>query len=194
MGQASTGRARIHLVRHGRSAHRHDGSWVSADGVRHFENAYNAASIRDDDVPPRDVFEAVTTADVIAASDMSRAIASARRIAPTREVAVSPLLREIELETPRWVPVPLPMVIWDTYTFLQWSYRLLREADHENVRRARAATDWLLERASDSSTVLAITHGAFRRLLDASLVARGWRRAPGKQSYENWSTWSYLLP
>lgn len=53
MSQAGT--PRIVLVRHGRSAHVHDGRWMTPDGVRDFERAYNVAGIRDDDAPPSEL-------------------------------------------------------------------------------------------------------------------------------------------
>ena len=62
-------------------------------GVRDFERAYNAAGILDDDVPPPELIRVAAGAHVIAASDLPRAIASARRIAPARDPDVTPLLR-----------------------------------------------------------------------------------------------------
>lgn len=160
------------------------------DGVSDFERAYNAASILDDDAPPPQLIRVAGTAHVIAASDLPRAIASARRIAPTREPDVTPLLREIDLEPPRWMP-HLPIQVWDTLSHLQWTYRLIRGAPHEFIRRANAAAEWLAHRAGDSATVLAVTHGGFRRLIANRLDARGWNAGPEQRSYANWSTWSY---
>lgn len=182
---------RIHLVRHGRSAHVHDGRWMRAGGVSGFESAYNAAGIRTDDAPPAELLGAANAAHVIAASDLPRAIASAQRLAPGRELAVSPLLREIELEPPRWIPIPLPIEVWDVFSHLQWTYRLMIGADHEYVRRANDAADWLVARAGSSSAVVAVTHGGFRRIIADRLVARGWSAGEGRRSYANWSTWSY---
>src|SRR6185503_9821431 len=104
---------RIVLVRHGRSAHVHDGRWMTPHGVRDFEHAYNVAGIRDDDAPPSELIALTAKAHVLAASDLPRAIASARRLAADRDLAISPLLREIELEPPSWIPMPLPIEAWD---------------------------------------------------------------------------------
>jgi broad specificity phosphatase PhoE len=183
----------LHLVRHGHSAFVHDGRWMNPDDVARFDREYDARGIRDDSLPPPALIETAAQAAVIAASDLPRAIASARRLAPGREPDVSPLLREIELETSPWMPrvARLPVVAWDAINFARWSYRLLTQSDHAFVRRADAAVDWLLERMNGDSTVLVITHGGFRRLLDARLIARGWLRVPGPLSYANWSSWSY---
>ena len=183
--------ARILLVRHGRSAHVHDGRWLRGAGVRDFESAYNAAGILDHDLPPPDLIRAADGAQVIAASDLPRAIASARRIAPARDPEVTPLLREFELDAPHWMP-HLPMQLWEVLSHLQWSYRLLRGGPHESLRRASDAAEWLAQRAANSATVVAVTHGGFRRLISNRLEARGWQVGPERRSYANWSVWSHF--
>jgi broad specificity phosphatase PhoE len=182
--------ARILRVRHGRSALVHDGRWMRSTDVHDFEDAYDAAGILDHDAPPPDLIRVAADAHVIAASDLPRALASARRIAPAREADVTPLLREIRLEPPRRLP-HLPIQLWDVMSHVQWSYRLLLGRPHEFVGRANDAAEWLAERAADSATVVAVTHGGFRRLLANRLEARSWRVGPERRSYENWSVWSY---
>lgn len=181
----------IHLVRHGRSALVHDGRWFRWAEVQAYEDAYDAAGIRDDDRPAAESEALLASKPIVVASDLPRAIASARRLAPDGEIHISPSLREIRLEPPRWIPGRLPIQIWDMFSHVQWSYRLFSKADHEYVRRATQAVDWLIDHAGQSSNVVAVTHGGFRRLLDAGLVARGWTRAFDKKRYHNWSVWSY---
>lgn len=164
---------------------------MRARQVRHYEDRYNAAGILEHDAPPPALLALAADADVIATSDLERAVASAARVAPGRPTAVTPLLRELYLEPPRWLPLPLPIEGWDVLSHLQWTYRLLRGSDHEYVRRAGDAADWLIERAGTTAAVLAVTHGGIRRLLAARLAARGWRAAPGPRRYNNWSAWSY---
>ena len=127
----------IHLVRHGRSALVHDGRWFHWADVPAYEDAYDAHGIRDDDRPRAELDALLDPSAKIVASDLPRAIASAQRLAPDRPIELSPLLREIRLEPPRWIPVRLPIQIWDVFSHVQWSYRLFSSADHEYVRRAR---------------------------------------------------------
>ena len=182
--------ARILLVRHGRSAHVHDGRWMRRDEVHDFEDAYDAASILDHDAPPPELVSVAGIADVIAASDLPRAIASARRLAPTREPDVTPLLREFRLEPWHWLP-RLPIEAWDAISHLQWSYRMIRNVPHDAITRAGNAVEWLVHRAPESATVVAVTHGGFRRLVANRLEAGGWRRGAERRGYANWSVWSY---
>ena len=163
---------------------------MRSSDVGTFEDAYDAAGIVDHEGPPPELIRIAADAQVIAASDLPRAIASARRIAPSRDPDVTPLLREIRLEPPAWLP-RLPIEVWDIISHAQWSYRLARGSSHDFVRRASDAVEWLVQRAADASTVVAVTHGGFRRIIASQLVARGWRADPGKRSYENWSVWAY---
>jgi broad specificity phosphatase PhoE len=181
---------RILLVRHGRSAYQHDGRWLNLAGVHEFEKGYNLASIRDDDPPPETLIEVARSA-LIVASDMPRAIASATRLVPGCEPHVSPLLREIGVEPPRWIPFRMPVEVWDTLHFWNWTLRLLRAVDHEDVRRAGKAAEWLVERVGHEPTMCVVTHGMFRRVLHAQLVLRGWAPVPGPRTFANWSAWAY---
>lgn len=183
--------SRILLIRHGRSAHRPESQWCLPHHVRDFERGYNDAGILEHDTPPPTLIEIAKHADVLVASDLLRAIESARRLAPDREPVILPSLREIELEPPRWLAIPLPMIAWEFFCFAQWSYRLARGADHALVQRAQSATDWLLDRAADSKSVVAVTHGAFRRIIRNRLEARGWTSEDSRMGHANWSAWSF---
>jgi broad specificity phosphatase PhoE len=185
-------RERILLIRHGHSSHTHDGRWLHATNVAAFEDAYDAAGIRDDSTPPPPLSAAAAVAGMLCASNLTRAIDSARRLVPEHEVLVSPLLREIRLEPPRWIPFRLPIQAWDALNYMQWSYRLLMKSDHEFIQRAESAATWLEEQTRQCATVAVVTHGAFRRLIAASLAARGWRAGASRRSYENWSVWELL--
>ena len=182
---------RLLLVRHGRSSHVHDGRWLTRDGVAEFEDAYDAVGIRDDSLPSEELRATAGEADLVVASDLPRAVASAERLTGGCPVLTSPLLREIRLEPPGWVPVALPITVWDTFSHWQWTYRLRAGSDHEFVRRAEAATEWLRLQLQVSATILVVTHGGFRRILTARLIARGWRfrsTSPGGR-YAHWSSW-----
>lgn len=180
---------RVMLVRHGRSAHEHDGSWIDAASARRFEKRYDAAPIRTDATPPEALAALARMADLILASDLPRAVTSARTIAPDRDPIVSPLLRELSFDLPAWGP-RLPLSIWDGLHYLTWSARLMLGIESAEIRRARRAVEWLDSVTANAALSIAITHGGFRRLLAAQLLKRGWRHAPGWRRYHNWSVWT----
>src|SRR5262245_16089622 len=102
---------RIALVRHGRSSHVHAG-WINAGGFRAWREAYEAAGIRENERAPADLEKLASRADLVLASDAARAVASARLLAPGREIVVSPLLREMDLESPSLGGLRLPLAAW----------------------------------------------------------------------------------
>lgn len=192
MSQEGRPSPRIVLVRHGRSAIQHDGRWMPHARVSEYERQYDDAGIRDDDHPPADLSELARGCSVLVASDMRRAVESARRLGEGREPEIQPLIREIRLEPPRWVPVHLPIVAWEAFSYMQWSMRLTLGADHETVRRAEQAATWLIDRAGTSGTVLAVTHGLIRRILTQRLELLGWRCDDRAEGHRNWSAWSVV--
>src|SRR6476660_10302071 len=98
---------RIALVRHARSSHVHTG-WITADGFRAWRAAYEAAGIREGERAPAPLERLVGRADLVLSSDAPRAIASARLLAPGHEIVISPLLRELDLESPTLGGLRLP--------------------------------------------------------------------------------------
>jgi broad specificity phosphatase PhoE len=180
---------RIILVRHGPSAHVDERGAVDNAGINAWRASYDAAGIRADAQPPQALRDLVANATHLVSSDLLRAIQSAERLAPGREVHVSALLREAPLAIPNW-PTRLPLLGWAMLIHLTWQYRIVRGVDPPEVDRARAATaaDWLAGLVSDGSTAVVVTHGVFRRLLALDLVSRGWK-AKRDGGYRHWSAW-----
>jgi hypothetical protein len=186
---------RIHLVRHGVSAHVHDGSWIDARAAERFMQLYDVAGIRDEPAPP-EVVHAAAQADVLAASTLPRAIESIRRLAPDREAHLTPLLREIDFEMPVRFgrPLRLPVNAWDVMDYVLNGIRIRRRSPTPQLTRANEATDWLLSRLGGNASLMAVTHGGFRRFLWASLVDRGWTPEFKRKRYHNWSIWTFRGP
>jgi broad specificity phosphatase PhoE len=183
--------ARIVLVRHGRSAHVHAG-WIDSDGVRRWREQYDAAGIAVESEPPPPALRALAErADVVVSSDLPRAVASAKAIAPAREVPASPLLREWELDIPRCGGVRLPLTAWGLLVYGQWklSERRGEPFPEPVLRQAADAAAWLESLAGDGRSVVAVTHGAVRTLVARELERRGWAPGPAKRRFSHWSGW-----
>jgi hypothetical protein len=185
--------ARIHLVRHGVCAHEHDGSWVNVAAGQRFMELYDAAGIRDEP-PAAEAIAAAATSDIFVASTLRRAIESVRRLAPDRNVELTPLLCETGFDGPALLPIRLPVDTWDGIDYVRDSLSIGVRHPTPYLTRAREATDWLLARAAPSSTLLAVTHGRFRRFLWAALIDRGWRAELTRKTYHNWSVWTFREP
>jgi broad specificity phosphatase PhoE len=183
--------SRILLVRHGPRAPVPNPGWVDADGVLEWRALCDATGISAEAVPPAALSECASSADVLIASDLPRAVESAERMAPGREITLSPLLRETVLDIPAWLPLRWPLNIWESLIHLQWGYRMANKMDAPRAELARAAdaARCLTGLARDGATVVAVTHGVFRRLLAGRLVSEGWQAPPGRRSYAPWSAW-----
>ncbi|MFL5386537.1 MAG: hypothetical protein ACJ8GN_28810 [Longimicrobiaceae bacterium] len=183
--------ARIVLVRHGPSAHVHTAGRVDRTGMEAWRAAYDAAGVLEASRPPDALVRLVAAAAHVVASDLPRAVASAERLAPGREIGTSALLRETPLAIPAW-PTRLPLGAWGVIISLGWGYRILRGTDASAAERARAteAAEWLAGLAS-GGPVVAVTHGAYRRLLANRLLALGWTCTGRQGGYRPWSAWSF---
>jgi hypothetical protein len=181
--------ARILLVRHGRSAHVHRDGWIDAAGLHRWRAAYELAAIDPADAPPPALVDEAARVAVV--------VASAERLTGGgRPVAVSPLLRETDLEVPRWVAWRMPLAGWALAIGAEWLVGAIRRGrgPQETLDRAAAAADWLSALASEHGSVLAVTHASFRRLVAARLTSLGWRASGGRRSLRNWSAWQLSAP
>lgn len=182
---------RLILVRHGRSAHVHDGRWMDRAGIVRYLEAYDAAGI-DDAGPPDALIREAADAHHLIASELPRAIASAAMLAPGRTPVTTPLLREMPLAVPA-LPLRLPLTGWAMAIHLRWMGAIAtgRPAAPHQLQRATEAVAWLDTRIADGENALAVTHGAFRWLLARTLATRGWRPIPGPRRYHHWSAWAF---
>lgn len=183
---------RVALVRHARSSHVHAG-WIDASGFRAWREAYEAAGIREDEQVPAHLDELGRRADLVVSSDAARAVASARMLAGGREIVVSPLLRELDLEGPTLGGVRLPLAAWALAVGGRILVRSLR-GQHPSVAEAArvdGAAAWLEELAGRHALIVAVTHASFRRQLANRLVRGGWQAEPGRRSLRPWSAWLF---
>jgi broad specificity phosphatase PhoE len=113
-------------------------------------------------------------------------------------VVVSPLVREVALPIPGWVPGRLPLAAWALAIHATWIAGLVRRRAEapEVAARVRAAAAWCAARHESvgGGAVVVVTHGVMRRLLARELTAAGWRAAPGRRSYAHWSVWRLRPP
>jgi hypothetical protein len=74
-----------------------------------------------------------------------------------------------------------------------WGYRILRGVDAaaDELARAASAAEWLAGLTADGSMAVAVTHGAFRRLVAKQLLTRGWTCTGRDGGYRPWSAWSF---
>lgn len=186
---------RLILVRHGRSAHVHRG-WLDAAGVETWRVAYDAAGIADDDAPPPSL-RALASNALVVASDLPRAIGSAAMLVARDAVMTSPLLREVPLPIPALGGARLPLGIWGTVIGLRWLAGMRAGgSSHDADARGRGleAGAWLGELTDSHSSIVVVTHGAFRRYLHDALQRQGWIPTAERRRFSHWSAWTVSRP
>jgi broad specificity phosphatase PhoE len=135
----------------------------------------------------------INRADLVLSSDAARAVESARLIAPGREIVVSPLLRELDLESPTLGGLRLPLAAWALAVGGRILLLTLRRQypSVAEVARVNDAAAWLEELATQHYMIVAVTHASFRRQLSARLAQTGWQAEPGRRSVRHWSAWLF---
>ena len=157
-----------------------------------WRRGYDTSGILPRDKPPRGLDALVSTADLIVASDLPRAIMTAERLADGQPITTSPLLREAPAELPEWNRLRAPRVVWEWSVTLSWGLRILRGTDipQQDLERASKAAFWIDDLARSREHVAVVTHGVFRRILARQLEALGWRGDGRHRSYDHWSVWA----
>lgn len=183
---------RLLLIRHGRSSHIQRG-WITASGFRAWREEYEASGISEEERAPEQLQKLVSRADLVLSSDASRAVATARLLASGRPIVESPLLRELDLESPLLGGLRLPLVGWAVgvggralLLRLRGKYPTALEA-----ARLEKAADWLGELALQHFTIAAVTHAMFRKQLAERLIEAGWHAESNTRSLKHWSAWSF---
>ena len=120
--------SRIVLVRHGPSAHVERSALLDRTGVEAWRVAYDAAGIQPDARPPESLIRLAGDATHVIASDLPRALGSARRLGASRAILSSELLRESPLTIPNW-EIRMPLSLWGVLISVAWFYRIARGTD-----------------------------------------------------------------
>lgn len=161
--------------------------------IRDWRDGYDAAGILDDDKPPPALRDRVASADLIVASDMPRALQTARRLTD-RELTILPIVRETPPPIPEWKHLRLPRHVWEWMALVRWGYWILTgiRGPADALDRAAKAAECLNGLSAKYPHIVVVTHGTFRRLLAYKLEDDGWRWADGtRRSYRHWSVWSF---
>ena len=187
-----SGTLRLALVRHGRSAHVHRG-WIDHGGFGRWRAAYEAAGLGEAERAPDELVRLAAEAGLVVSSDAPRAVASARLLAPGREIAASPLLRELELQAPDLRCLRLPLIGWALAIGSRNLWLAVRSGypPASELARVDEAADWLADLAARHRFMVAVTHASVRRQLAIRLVGRGWRAHGEQRSFRHWSAWLF---
>lgn len=184
--------SRILLVRHGPSAHPSLSGWLDRSAVIGWLDGYDDVGIAMESVPPTSLAQSANRSTVIVASDLARAMESAKRLSPAKAIETTPLLRELPLEVPRFGG-RLPLIGWAMLIHAAWLRDIVRSRDGYLRAHDRVApsADWLEARVTSDVSIVAVTHGVMRKYLANELLMRGWRAVGRERGYRPWSAWAF---
>ncbi|MBU6297709.1 MAG: histidine phosphatase family protein [Alphaproteobacteria bacterium] len=184
---------RIILVRHGRPAISTDRR-TSHREFRDYIDAYEAAGLDPDSVPPEELQDLVKELTAVFTSDRPRSQDSARALAPNAELIADPLFVEAPLASPRIPLLRMKVPKWAVMARILWHAGYHPEI--ENYRRAKhravEASDILMARAREDGVTALVAHGYFNAIIGRELRRRGFHKT-GSHRVQFWNAVIYEL-
>jgi len=183
--------ARIILVRHGRP-HLPLRPRTGHRGFSDYIDAYEAAGLDPENLPPQELSDLVKELDHVFTSDRPRSHQSARALAPHATLQADPLFAEAPLAAPRIPLLKMRVPKWAVVARVLWhaGYHPEIEDYRKAKHRAAQAADILIEKIRDGGTAVLVAHGYFNAMIGRQLRQRGFTRT-GAHRVRYWNAVTY---
>jgi len=183
--------ARIILVRHGRPALPLRPR-TSHHGFRDYIDAYEAAGLDPESLPPQELSDLVKELNHIFTSDRPRSHESAKALAPHATLEADPLFAEAPLASPRIPLLKMRVPKWAVVARVLWhaGYHPEIENYRKAKHRAGQAADILIEKVRDGGVAALVAHGYFNAMIGRQLRQRGFTRT-GAHRVRYWNAVTY---
>ena len=183
--------ARIILVRHGRP-HLPLRPRTGHRGFADYIDAYEAAGLDPENLPPRELSDLVKELDHVFTSDRPRSHQSARALAPHATLQADPLFAEAPLAAPRIPLLKMRVPKWAVVARVLWhaGYHPEIEDYRKAKHRASQAADILMAKIRTGGTAVLVAHGYFNAMIGRQLRQRGFTRT-GAHRVRYWNAVTY---
>lgn len=201
--------ARIILVRHGRP-HLPLRPRTGHRGFADYIDAYEAAGLDPESLPPQELSDLVKELDHVFTSDRPRSHQSAKALAPHATLQADPLFAEAPLAAPRIPLLKMRVPKWAVVARVLWhaGYHPEIEDYRKAKQRAAQAADILIGKLIDGGTavperprererpeekasaVALVAHGYFNAMIGRQLRQRGFART-GAHRVRYWNAVIY---
>jgi len=184
---------RIVLVRHGKPAISTKYK-TSHYGFADYIDAYEAAGLDPDSVPPEELRDLARGISAVYTSHRPRSRESAHAIAPHAELISDILFEEAPLASPRIPMIKLGVPAWAVMSRILWHAGYHPEIENygRSKLRAQKAADILIAKAKSDGTAVLVAHGYFNAILGRELARRGFR-SKGHHRVRFWNAVVYEL-
>lgn len=182
---------RIVLVRHGRPAIETNPR-TSHDGFRNYIDAYEAAGLDPDSVPPEELQDLAREFEAVFTSGKRRSQDSAKALAPNAELIADPLFEEAPLPSPKIPLIKMKVPKWAVVARILWhaGYHPEIEDYRRAKHRASRAADILMEKARADGGAALVAHGYFNLIIGRELRRRGFQKT-GSHRAKFWNAVIY---
>jgi broad specificity phosphatase PhoE len=183
--------ARIILVRHGRPALPLRPR-TSHMGFRDYIDAYEAAGLDPESLPPQELSDLVKELGHIFTSDRPRSHESAKALAPHATLEADPLFAEAPLASPRIPLLKMRVPKWAVVARVLWHVGYNPEIENYRKAKHRAgqAADILIAKVRDGGSAALVAHGYFNAMIGRQLRQRGFVRT-GAHRVRYWNAVTY---
>jgi broad specificity phosphatase PhoE len=201
--------ARIILVRHGRP-HLPLRPRTGHRGFADYIDAYEAAGLDPENLPPQELSDLVKELDHVFTSDRPRSYQSAQALAPHATLQADPLFAEAPLAAPRIPLLKMRVPKWAVVARVLWhaGYHPEIEDYRKAKQRASQAADILIEKLinggdavperpsererleKSANAVALVAHGYFNAMIGRQLRQRGFTRT-GAHRVRYWNAVIY---
>jgi len=183
--------SRIILIRHGQPAIE-TSPRTGHHGFRDYIDAYEAAGLSPESVPPEELQDLVKELTAIYTSGRPRSEESARALAPNAELIADSLFVEAPLASPHIPLLRMTVPKWAVVSRILWHVGFHPEIENyrRSKHRAGEAANILETRARREGITALVAHGYFNLLIGRELRRRGFRKS-GSHRVRYWNAVIY---
>jgi broad specificity phosphatase PhoE len=176
---------KITILRHGKPNFEWGRSVWGSD-FKNLEHAYDSAGIVG--LPPAETEHLALEHKLVVCSDLPRSLESARALGIDTVDISSETFREMNLPYFDYSPIKLPLKIWVVILRTLWFFGFSRNAESlgSAKKRAKTASNQLIQLASEHDSVLLVGHGFLNHYISKELRRKHWSgpKSPGKRYWE----------
>ncbi len=156
---------------------------------------YNAAGITKNRKPPPELVKTIEKFDVVASSDLKRAVDSAQLIVKNKVIIKNPVFREFELPDSKKRYPKFTPGIWSVIFRLLWfvGYSNKSENFQDSKNRIKLSAEKLSDLANKHSEIVLVGHGLMNSFIGMELKKMGWKKKR-KRGKGYWCYSEYTKP